>query len=104
MGRSNSALIQSTQAQLSMVAQEASNLIATTIAEPSFAQNCKSLMAVIAPKTMGIGGWSGPKTKDRMDGGGAPCPKDFLQRKEDRQNRNKMENKMNDGKEFMDVG
>ena len=44
----------------------------------------KALMAVIAPKTMGMGGWIGPKLSDPTDGGGAPCPPEFLKRKGER--------------------
>lgn len=43
----------------------------------------KALMAVISPQN--VGGWKGSKRRAPTDeGGGAPCPSDFLLRREKR--------------------
>eukprot|EP00980_Cylindrotheca_fusiformis_P007060 scaffold1482_cov120-Cylindrotheca_fusiformis.AAC.2 len=67
------------QNQLYMVEQEAANVVAQTIA----ADPPKALMAVISPEN--VGGWSGRKRRGpKEEGGGAPCPPDFLLKREKR--------------------
>mmetsp|Transcript_18599 Transcript_18599/g.22323 ORF Transcript_18599/g.22323 Transcript_18599/m.22323 type:complete len:127 (+) Transcript_18599:17-397(+) len=69
------------QSELHRVEQEASRIVAEQIRE----NPPKALMAVITPQS--IGGWSGPKRRGPHDeGGGAPCPSEFLMNKEDRKN------------------
>jgi len=68
------------QNQLHFVEQEASRLIAQRIAEnpPSV------LMAVVAPKAVAAGGMK--RRGPQEEGGGAPCPAEFLLRRETRIN------------------
>lgn len=66
------------QAQLGLLEDYASNYVAATIA----ADPPKALMAIIAPNA--VGGWTGDKLRDPEDGGGAPCPKEFLLRRGER--------------------
>jgi hypothetical protein len=67
------------QNQLYMVEQEAAIMVAQRIA----ADPPKALMAVISPEN--VGGWSGRKRRGpKEEGGGAPCPPDFLLKREKR--------------------
>lgn len=69
------------QTKLQMVEQEASRLIAQEIAE----NPPKALMAVIQPQA--VGGWHGARRRAfGEEGGGAPCPQDFLLQREKRTN------------------
>eukprot|EP00934_Nitzschia_sp_Nitz4_P004033 Nitzschia sp. Nitz4//scaffold82_size85912//76663//77897//NITZ4_005153-RA/size85912-processed-gene-0.18-mRNA-1//1//CDS//3329558871//4023//frame0 len=73
------------QNHLFLAEQEAARIVAEQIAvDPP-----KALTAVIAPQAMA--GWSGPKRK-APEGGGAPCPPEFLLKREAR-------TQTNDGKE-----
>lgn len=67
------------QNHLFLAEQEAANAVAQRIAlDPP-----KALMAVISPQN--VGGWSGAKRRTPSEeGGGAPCPSDFLLRREKR--------------------
>lgn len=67
------------QNHLYLAEQEAANAVAQRIAmDPP-----KALMAVISPQN--VGGWSGGKRRaPNEEGGGAPCPSDFLLRREKR--------------------
>jgi hypothetical protein len=64
------------QNQLYVVEQEAAQLVAQMVSD----NPPKALMAIISPQ--GLGAWSGDKPQ--KPGGGAPCPLDFLLRKEER--------------------
>lgn len=66
------------QNQLYLAEQEASILIAKNIAKnpPSV------LMAVIAPKAVAVGGMK--RRGKNEEGGGAPCPPEFLLRRDTR--------------------
>lgn len=65
------------QNHLYLAEQAAANAVAQRIAmDPP-----KALMAVISPQN--VGGWSGAK-RQAPEGGGAPCPSDFLLRREKR--------------------
>jgi hypothetical protein len=67
------------QNQLYLVEQEAADLIARQIAEDP----PKALLAVISPQS--VGGWGGGKRRQfGEEGGGAPCPSDFLLQREKR--------------------
>lgn len=67
------------QNQLYMVEQEAASMVAEQIA----ADPPKTLMAVIQPQK--VGGWSGRKRRGpKEEGGGAPCPSEFLLKREKR--------------------
>jgi len=67
------------QNQLYMAEQEAANIVAQHIA----ADPPKALMAVISPQK--VGGWSGRKRRGpKEEGGGAPCPSEFLLKREKR--------------------
>ena len=67
------------QNQLYMVEQEAAIMVAERIA----ADPPKALMAVIQPQK--VGGWSGRKRRGpKEEGGGAPCPSEFLLKREKR--------------------
>jgi hypothetical protein len=69
----------SLQNQLYLAEQEAVNMVAQRIA----ADPPKALMAVISPQN--VGGWSGKKRRGPKDeGGGAPCPSEFLLKREKR--------------------
>ena len=62
-----------------MVEQEAAHMVAEQIA----ANPPKTLMAVIQPQK--VGGWSGRKRMGPQErGGGAPCPSEFLLKREKR--------------------
>lgn len=62
-----------------MAEQEAANIVAQRIA----ADPPKALMAVIQPQN--VGGWSGRKRRGpNEEGGGAPCPSEFLLKREKR--------------------
>ena len=62
-----------------MVEQEAAIMVAERIA----ADPPKALMAVIQPQK--VGGWSGRKRRGpKEEGGGAPCPSEFLLKREKR--------------------
>lgn len=67
------------QNHLFLAEQEAANAVAQRIAlNPP-----KALMAVISPQN--VGGWSGGKRRaPTEEGGGAPCPSEFLLRREKR--------------------
>jgi hypothetical protein len=68
------------QTQLHLVEQEASRMMAQVIAE----NPPKALMAVIQPNAE-VSGWSGPKRRPfGAEGGGAPCPTEFLLKREKR--------------------
>jgi len=72
------------QNQLYHVEQKAAQVLADHIAnDPP-----KALMAVVSPQAMG--GWSGPKR--HVEGGGAPCPSEFLLHKQDRATEKKESN------------
>ena len=43
----------------------------------------KVLKAIISPDA--LGGWSGAKLRDPTDGGGAPCPKEFIRKQRERE-------------------
>ena len=65
--------------RLHLVQQEAANLVAQHIAEDP----PKALMAVVTPQA--VGGWSGRKRREfGAEGGGAPCPPEFLLHRENR--------------------
>ena len=64
------------QNQLHVVEQEAAQLVAQMVSE----NPPKALMAIISPQRLGA--WSGDKPQ--KPGGGAPCPSEFLLRKEAR--------------------
>lgn len=64
------------QNQLHVVEQEAAQLVAQMVSE----NPPKALMAVISPQRLGA--WSGDKRQ--KPGEGAPCPSEFLLRKEAR--------------------
>lgn len=64
------------QNQLHVVEQEAAQLVTQMVSE----NPPKALMAVISPQRLGA--WSGDKPQ--KPGGGAPCPSEFLLRKEAR--------------------
>jgi hypothetical protein len=67
------------QNQLHWVEQKAAQLVAHQIAMAP----PKALMAVISPKN--VGGFSGARRRGPdEEGGGAPCPSDFLLRREKR--------------------
>jgi hypothetical protein len=68
------------QNQLHFVEQEASRLIAQRIAEDP----PNVLMAVVAPKAVGAVGMK--RRGPNEEGGGAPCPAEFLLRRETRSN------------------
>jgi Serine hydrolase (FSH1) len=68
------------QLQLHNIEQEASRVIAQMIADDP----PKALMAVIQPNAE-VSGWSGPKRREfGAEGGGAPCPSEFLLKREKR--------------------
>jgi predicted Abi (CAAX) family protease len=67
------------QNQLHVVEQEAAQLVAQMVSD----NPPKALMAIISPQ--GLGAWSGDKPQ--KPGGGAPCPSDFLLRKEARRDK-----------------
>lgn len=68
------------QTQLHLVELEASRVMAQVIAE----NPPKALMAVIQPNAE-VSGWSGPKRRPfGAEGGGAPCPTEFLLKREKR--------------------
>lgn len=68
------------QMQLHNVEQIASRVIAQMIADDP----PKALMAVIQPNAE-VSGWSGPKRREfGAEGGGAPCPSEFLLKREKR--------------------
>ena len=69
------------QAKLALLTQEATNLITSTMISENNYNSTKALMAVISPKTVGIGGWVGPKKRDPNDGGGASYPSEFIKEK-----------------------
>jgi hypothetical protein len=71
MRHSGEGIIQVLQNQLYMAEQEAADAVARCIAENPPAL----LQAVITPHN--VGGWSGQQKK-RPEGGGAPCPPEFL--------------------------
>ncbi len=66
------------QNQLHLVEQEAAQLVAQRIA----ANPPRALMAVITPQAAGIGCWQ--RRQPNEEGGGAPCPSDFLLKREKR--------------------
>lgn len=68
------------QNQLFVVEQEAAQLVARMVSD----NPPKALMAIISPKG-GLGAWTGDKPQ--KPGGGAPCPSDFLLRKEARRDK-----------------
>ena len=67
------------QNHLYLAEQEAANAVAQRIAlNPP-----KALMAIISPQN--VGGWNGGKRRaPNEEGGGAPCPSEFLLRREKR--------------------
>ncbi|KAI2494717.1 serine hydrolase [Fragilaria crotonensis] len=68
------------QTHLHLVEQEASRMMAQVIAD----NPPKALMAVIQPNAE-VSGWSGPKRRPfGAEGGGAPCPPEFLLKREKR--------------------
>jgi hypothetical protein len=68
------------QTQLHLVEQEASRMMAECIAD----NPPKALMAIIQPNAE-VSGWSGPKRREfGAEGGGAPCPSEFLLKREKR--------------------
>ena len=77
MRHSGEGIIQVLQNQLYMAEQEAADAVARCIAENPPAL----LQAVITPHN--VGGWSG-QHKKRPEGGGAPCPPEFLLNREKR--------------------
>ena len=67
------------QNQLYLAEQEAASIVAQKIA----ADPPKALMGIISPQN--VGGWSGGKRRGPNDeGGGAPCPPEFLLNREKR--------------------
>jgi hypothetical protein len=65
--------------QLYLAEEEAAQTVARHIAE----NPPKALMAVISPEN--VGGWSGRKRRGpKEEGGGAPCPSEFLLNREKR--------------------
>ena len=68
------------QNQLHFVEQEASRLIAQRIAD----NPPNVLMAVVAPKAVAAGGMK--RRGPNEEGGGAPCPAEFLLRRDTRSN------------------
>lgn len=77
MGRSDSTSIV-LQMKLHTLEQEVSRLIAEQIAEDP----PKSLMAVIQPQS--VSGWNRKRREFGAEGGGAPCPSEFLLKRETR--------------------
>lgn len=77
MGRSDSTSIV-LQTQLHFLEQEVSRLIAEQIADDP----PKSLMAVIQPQS--VSGWNRRRREYGAEGGGAPCPSEFLLKRETR--------------------
>jgi len=77
MGRSDNTCIV-LQTQLHLLEQEASRVIAEHIAE----HPPKALMAVIQPQS--VGGWNRKRREFGAEGGGAPCPSEFLLKREER--------------------
>jgi hypothetical protein len=67
------------QNQLYWAEQEVAHAVAERIAmDPP-----KALMAIVSPQN--VGGWSGRKRRGpEEEGGGAPCPSDFLLHREQR--------------------
>ena len=75
----SNALVQYLQNQLYIAEQEAATLVAKEIAQ----NPPNPLMAVITPQN--VGGWSGSKRRGpNEEGGGAPCPSEFLLNREKR--------------------
>jgi hypothetical protein len=70
------------QNQLHLVEQQA----AQVFAEQAAKNPPKALMAVISPQTQVFGAWSGSKAP--KPGGGAPCPPEFLLKRQQRSNKN----------------
>lgn len=66
------------QAKLSMLEEYAAQVVANTVAS----NPPKALMAIIAPNA--VGGWTGEKDRNFNDGGGAPCPREFIMRRQER--------------------
>jgi hypothetical protein len=67
------------QNQLYLAEQEAADAVARQIA----ADPPKALMAVISPQN--VGGWHGARRREfGEEGGGAPCPPEFLLKREKR--------------------
>jgi len=77
-GKQNASILIETQRQLAEAERNAANALASSIAQ----NPPKALMAVIAPNA--VGGWMGPKERDPTDGGGAPCPAEFVKKQEER--------------------
>lgn len=67
------------QNHLFLAEQQVANMVAQRIAlDPP-----RALMAVISPQN--VGGWTGGKRRaPNEEGGGAPCPSEFLLRREKR--------------------
>ena len=75
------------QSRLRLVEHQAARVVAEQIA----ADPPKALMAVISPQS--LGGWSGGKRREfGAEGGGAPCPSEFLLQREKRSNHNDEDN------------
>ena len=72
-------LLTTQQARLSLLEEYATQIVAHTVAS----NPPKALMAIIAPNA--VGGWTGQKDRNFEDGGGAPCPREFLMKREERQ-------------------
>lgn len=82
MGKAMNEIL-ATQRKLRRLEEYATNLVTSTAAMNA----PRALMAVISPTA--VGGWMGPKDRSdpTMDGGGAPCPLEFIRKKSERQNR-----------------
>jgi hypothetical protein len=81
-GRRNALEVRVLQHELAQLEQQASELMLRNINLMEDTPN--SLMAVISPQA--VGGWMGAsRGPDPSTGGGAPCPKEFLLRKTERQ-------------------
>jgi len=67
------------QRQLHLMEDTATQMVTSTIAlNPP-----KALMAIISPQA--VGGWLGPKLRNPTDGGGAPCPSEFIMKRTERE-------------------
>jgi hypothetical protein len=78
MNNADSTSLVALRCVLEVAEQEVSDLLHQSIAEKPPA----ALLAVIRRNNAGV--WQGPKRRD--DVGGAPCPSEFLQKREQRQN------------------
>lgn len=67
------------QLQLQAMEEKAEKWITTALATAP----PKALMAIISPRA--VGGWLGKKESTKEDGGGAPCPRQFIMKRTERE-------------------